>query len=313
MSGNVKQLELKGHSGCKVYLMVPEKGRTFVRKISKGAEYNSRLKKQCKRQNGYQSKYASVPQILAEGQSGDLYYFDMEYVLGDLVSSLLKTCSVDKIGGITDFLCGIIQENKELESSDNGAAKIIEAKIKDLYDNMGQLKKEGAVKKAFKILDAHDWSNIKRSPSHGDLTLENVIHNPHNNTYYLIDFLDAFYDTWVSDASKALLDLLVGWSFRSDFIRSDVMSENTKVRVLLLSKQFISKLDGIIKNRRVWEDVYAYLLLDLLRVMPYSKEKEVLKFLSKSLDAIVNSIKRGGLYDHITNSLCWPVFSLSWC
>ena len=307
----MKQIELQGHSGCKVYLIIPDNGKMFVRKISKNFQYNERLKKQCEKQKNYKGDYSFTPVIFNEGIIDDLYYFDMEYIVGDITSSLLmKSWPIGKINSLTDFLVNVIKENKESEVIDSNVSVIVENKIKNLFDKVKLHRDDGAIKTAFKILSEHNWSNLRKSKSHGDFTLENIIYST-NNEFYLIDFLDAFYDTWISDASKVLFDLLIGWSFRMEFVKTDAVSENTKVRVLLLSKQFIERFDNILDDDKLWEDIYSYFLLELLRVIPYITDKKIFSFIHKSLETIIKTIKRGGLYEHINNTLCWPVYEIS--
>ena len=62
----MKQIELKGHSGCKIYLIIPDENKPFVRKISKNIQYNERLRSQCAKQKEYRGKSACIPEILNE-------------------------------------------------------------------------------------------------------------------------------------------------------------------------------------------------------------------------------------------------------
>ena len=45
----VNSYNLGGHSGCQIYLIEDDDGKTFVRKISKDEDYNERLKAQRRR------------------------------------------------------------------------------------------------------------------------------------------------------------------------------------------------------------------------------------------------------------------------
>jgi len=186
----------------------------------------------------------------------------------------------------------------------------IQRKCIAIYDNLHASHKNKNIKKAFNILCNHEWTMTQRSASHGDLTLENIIYS-YDRKFYLIDFLDTFYDTWIGDASKILQDLLVGWSFRYQFISTDAVSENTKIRVLLLKKKFIEGINRYITSKKVWDDIYLYLLLDLLRVVPYIREKRIFEFINKSIEAIIKNIECGGFYEHVNSTMRWPIYKVS--
>ena len=306
----MKQIELKGHSGCKIYLVIPDENKPFVRKISKNIQYNERLRRQCAKQKKYQGKSACVPEVLNEDFKDGLYFFDMEYIRGISLESLLQSCTIDKIEVIGDFLLNIVKEHMDSASSEENGRYYIQHKCTAVCDNLHGLHENTNIKKAFNILCNHKWTQIQKSASHGDLTLENIIYSSEGK-FYLIDFLDTFYDTWIGDVSKILQDLLVGWSFRYQFMNTDAVSENTKVRVLLLKKKFIEGINRYISSKKVWEDIYLYLLLDLLRIVPYIREKRIFEFVNKSIAAITNNIESGGLYEHVNSTVCWPIYKIS--
>lgn len=305
----MRQTPLKGHSGCTVSLMIPDRGGVFVRKVSKNPDYNERLERQCAKQSRYRSAYAMAPVVLGSGHVEDLYYFDMEYVRGAAVSSLVRGCTVDEVTLIADFLVNVIRQHKQTERLDDGAVAVIDAKIASLYDAMPTTREQEPIRSVFRFLRSHRWGAFTRSACHGDLTLENIIRTPRGE-YYLIDFLDTFYESWIGDLSKVLQDLLVGWSFRDEVVRTTPTAENTKVRVLLLSRRFGSGIAAIIESERVWEDVYAYMLLDLVRLIPYIHDTLTMGFVIRSVEAMLLQIDRGGLYEHINRSMCWPIYAV---
>lgn len=306
----MQQVELKGHSGCRIYLIIPEGSSALVRKISKEIGYNERLRKQCFKQKTYRSNYAHVPEVLEEGMINDLYYYDMEYVRGISVSSMLESCSVDKIESISNFLVNIVNENQKTETFDeNGWTSAIAHKLKSTFDNIPKRCCNKTIKESFELLSNHKWTDIGTSSSHGDLTLENIIYS-YDEKFYLIDFLDTFYETWIIDMSKILQDLVVGWAFRHQFMKTDAISENTKIRILLLNKQFISSIEDVLVNEKLWDDIYACLLLNLLRIIPYIQDDRIHVFLNKSINTIMSNIERGGLYEFINTALRWPIYEV---
>jgi predicted Ser/Thr protein kinase len=305
----MQHIELKGHSGCKIHLMNSDGNKPFVRKISKSIEYNERLKHQSEKQRKHQSLCSRQPEIYSEGFMDGLYYFDMEYIRGVSIASLLESCTVDQIKTISSFLIGIIKESMNTSTVEGNAKIAVELKLKAIALSLGHVKNRKNINKAIDILSNHDWLAIPHSVCHGDLTFENILIS-NDKKIYLIDFLKTFYDTWIRDVSKIMSDLLVGWSFRHHFLQKDAVTMNAKLRVLLLRKQFIHDMGELITEKNVWEDVYAYLLLDLLRIIPYVTDANVFHFLDKSLESITQNIKREDFYDHLNCAVRWPVYQV---
>ena len=142
------------------------------------------------------------------------------------------------------------------------------------------------------------------------LNSTSLMKNEKNSILYLIDFLDTFYNTWVADVSKLFQDLTIGWSFRNDLI-----SENVKLRVLLLNKHFCFNLDKLLqKDNITWSDVYHYLMLDLVRIYVHNKrfinDGSVNIFIVNSLN-VLNEINHKEFYEYINNSMCWPLYQVS--
>ena len=86
MSQSGYQKELKGYSGCKIFIVENADAR-FVRKFSSDEKYNERLQAQCTKQA--QCSFAKVPKVLNSGTLNGLFYFDMEYMRGKLLSEHL--------------------------------------------------------------------------------------------------------------------------------------------------------------------------------------------------------------------------------
>tara|TARA_B100000953_G_C17682650_1_gene312762 strand:- start:43 stop:354 length:312 start_codon:yes stop_codon:yes gene_type:complete len=86
--------KLKGHSGCDL-LLYRSKDHNFVRKISPNKKYNERLSKQCNKQCLWNNDISCVPEVINTGYKNGLFYFDMEYVLGSTLSSLMTEDQLD--------------------------------------------------------------------------------------------------------------------------------------------------------------------------------------------------------------------------
>lgn len=272
--------DLGGHSGCKIVLCEPKNSKAFVRKISSNIDYNSRLKLQKNKQENYQSEKIKVPKIIGEGYQHDgLYYFDMEYVQGITLAEYIKNIEVSEINGVVDVLINDIVNVSNFGSPNN---EVFFNKIESLRLKLTDLNNP-IINEALDLLENHDWGAFKQSSCHGDMTLENIIVS--KNNFYLIDFLDSFYDNWIMDLSTILQDIQCLWHYRLD----DSININTLIRLIIMRDLLIQKTKEIMGKDYI--EVYYALLLKLIRIYPYTKDKITYEFLnnkSKSIIKIIN-------------------------
>lgn len=184
-------INLGGHSGCRVQL-IESNGENYVRKISSNAEYNERLKKQCKKQADFVSRAIHTPEVYASGYDADgMFYFDMEYVRGITLAEYMKTIEIGKIAALIDVIvCGLIDMSEGGLKLDRSNTKTFERKVDNLAKKLSN-RGNPTVNRAMVMLSNHDWRRFCVSSCHGDLTMENIIVK--NDEIYLIDFLDSFY------------------------------------------------------------------------------------------------------------------------
>ena len=123
---------------------------------------------------------------------------------------------------------------------------------------------------------------------------------------YLIDFLDTFIETWISDVSKMLQDLIVGWSFRKEIIAKKI-SEHEKIKMNLFKDIFCKNINNTINEQKFWEQVHAYLILDLLRIIPYTDNEEIYQFIEKAILKLTTEVEKGKFYEYINNTMRWPI------
>lgn len=204
-------VNLNGHSGCKIILIENKGKKPFVRKYSSGVDYNKRLKTQCNKQMKFVSDKIKTPQIYNTGYTEDgIFYFDMEYVQGITLAEYMTMMEVNRVRGmvndiVNNIVCKINERNEK-------ASKVFLDKLNDLQNKTAKKNNQFALK-AIDKLKGYDWSGFTESFCHGDLTLENII--VRNNQLYLIDFLDSFYNSWLLDIGKLLQDVQTMWSYRS--------------------------------------------------------------------------------------------------
>ena len=182
----MKVEKLKGHSGCDLFLY-REKSNSFVRKRSPNKEYNSRLLEQCNKQIAWDSNISSTPAIIQSGYQDDLFYFDMEYILGSTVSSLLIEDQMD-IDEIVRFVVSHFEyqykEKKESSNVINSYSKKIEEfnVLKSEYPFIKNLNQ------ALELLINNFSVPQYITKVHGDLTMENLVKSKKNNKIWKFVF-----------------------------------------------------------------------------------------------------------------------------
>jgi len=278
--------ELKGFSGCKLLLCYSSERGYFVRKISKSADYNKRLKKQMKKQKlfyeTFSNNWVTAPKIFSEGVTNDLYYFDMEYINGIDLIEFINRAKAKDLKEVTNFLLNLLK----LFKAKKGEEKInLSEKFKEkISDIINKTKREEHRKLLRNLL-----YKSKRLPAvtttycHGDLTLENVIYNINKKKYYLIDFLDNFANHYWFDIVKIFQDVGGEWYL---FRNKDMDKETMKIKMFFVKEMLIEKFlkrDPYIRYHNL------FMALTFSRILPYCSEGDywfVIKNIKKNLDKI---------------------------
>lgn len=279
--GNRLVKKLSGHSGCEILLFKNEK-HLFVRKISSSVSYNDRLKKQCIKQKRTKLAFVHTPQIYGQGFLNDKFYFDMEYLNCRTLAESISSLEVEDIQKYIEMLFNSLSFSATRSVA--GVQQIFSLKLQALVKQISTPSKE--VKIALKWLEKKDFSSIQYSSCHGDLTLENILIDE-NKSLYLIDFLDSFYNSWLFDIAKLLQDLDVKWSFRQQ--KADA---NRDIRLCLAKEKLLDQLRRMPNSSMLLKDIYALLLMNLLRIFPYTKDADTLCFLNRAIASTIHTLQR---------------------
>lgn len=261
--------KLQGHSGCEVFLC-KRKDQFTVIKSSSSESYNNRLVSQMSKQKIFYHEEIKKPKVLSFGtekqDKEEIFWFEMEFISGlpffQYMEVIGREESAEKFKKILNFINGnnYLHENVEIEVRQKIAS--LEKKLGDDQNYWLDYTKD------------FDWSKIKKSYSHGDLTFENIIVS--NGEIHLIDFLDTFASSKIIDYSKLMQDLVFGWSWRK--------KEKLPFVDLML-------MENMLSERLSEFDLLAckkMLVLNILRIIPYSKDKT---FLLGCLDYIKREFK----------------------
>lgn len=280
--------DLTGHSGATISLFKDDAdGTFFCRKRSASVIANSRLRKQCAKQIMFSRSNFSwkTPKVLRLGYEGQLFYFDMDFLHGDILANRLpqltdiaikKWIDVFFLNSVSKFETGTKQVSYLDPICFANKLRSLEYELQNICVDRPLLSEITGV------LYNYGFSRIPISPCHGDLTLENILINQTGDVF-LIDFLDSFADSWYIDAAKILQDLEAGWSWRNlDFdMNRELMRE-------IGLKYFRKKLI----EHHALIPVYHVLLLNLIRILPYAKDIETIDFLMKSLGKVYIFLKK---------------------
>lgn len=286
------EIKLTGHSGCSVSV-IENNNRYFVRKKSKNHEYNNRLKQQYEKQKNLElGKIKSTPTFGEGYDDNGLYYFDMEYLNGMTLAKAISIISLEHIYNLSVRLLG----NPITNIYDKHACDYFYKKTESVIDNILKMnyfndknnyKELLLINNSKKKLLQYDWRYIVRSPCHGDFTLENIILT-NGNQLYAIDFLDSFYDSWEIDVAKILQDVELGWSYRNI-----TMDENLSIRLLILKNNILEIINKMENGKEITDTIYHILLLNVIRIIPYTEDEKTMKFLTSKIDYLLKYKVKG--------------------
>lgn len=262
-----------GHSGCQVYTTYAN-GGLVIRKVSSNQEYNIRLEAQYSKQKAYSGVDLKTPAIFNSGYIDNLFFFDMEYIRGVQLSEYIQYIQIDEC---LEFLKYILSSLPKQYVYSQCNSTIFRQKIIDLEK---KLPKNTIIEKALHILNTVNWNLIPQSQCHGDLTFENII--VYRGSLYLIDFLDSFYNSWMIDLAKLLQDIELRWSYRKDAI-----DNNTHIRLLIIRELFISEIRKLENGAELLDLLYKLLILNLLRIIPYTRNEADRIFVYTALEKIL--------------------------
>ena len=283
------RFELGGHSGCKIEL-IEDCGSVRVRKTSANEGYNVRLINQFNKQ--FSMKFGSiyVTPVLGSGYADGCFYFDMQYICGKTLSEYIRTAPLFELKHISKILTDHMEFNHPFDvnakdvfilkiKSVIGSIKESEAYISGSYPNFCNL-----IEQSETTLLNYSWQYISNTPCHGDFTLENLMITG-DQKIFAIDLLDSFYDSWQIDFAKILQDVELGWSSRHDSF-----SENLFIRNKILKQCVFECIPDSIFKKDIVISIYHVLLLNILRIVPYSQDDVTVNHLVHNMDYLLKKL-----------------------
>ena len=264
------KFNIKGHSGCRLQLK-----KDKVIKIASNKKYSNRLFLQYDKQLKFKNKDMSTPVTYSTGTDNGCFWFEMEMIPFKTFDYFMLTSDKKRLDIIVKKVVTFIKNN----ISDT---KIINRDV--LINKYEDTKNKIFIKHGIDMnylnnlfYDLDEEIEIPNGYCHGDLTFSNMLFD--NSDIVFIDFLDTFLDTPLQDIVKIRQDTKYFWSLNL----VDEIHDSVKI------KQSLNYIDEMIEEEFSKYDFYKkyykhFQVLNLLRILPYSKNK-------KHIDKLIKEIR----------------------
>ena len=282
----MNDLKIKGHSGCSLILVESETGELLVKK-SCNQSYVKRLYHQCSKQKAYSDAienniYRNIKVPYAQWKDDSIW---MKYVHSQSFIEYFERSTTQDIKKLADTLCNFITDEIKNCGFENIDKSIFIEKIKSVQENCNknELIDINRVNtffvKANKYFDTIDNIVLPVGTCHGDLTFSNILFT--ESGMYFIDFLDSFIETPLQDIVKIRQDTLYGWST----MMTSQQYNKAHIQMVLqyIDKYIVSKFE----QTEYFKYYNMLQYINILRILPYVKEKAVYERVCEILESIV--------------------------
>lgn len=273
------EVPLAGHSGARVVLH--SNGRdSFVRKMAANAAASARLKAQADKQHAFWMFGLPFPKVRAQAiDAAGVGSFDMNYIPGRTIAdAVINSSPFDPLAVVK-----AVERLMWLLSAQRGGpieADLFKAKIREVSSRAKtehtQLRE--AIETCARRLQLRDWSAIPETPSHGDLTLENILLTAGKSIAF-IDCDYGFASSFWLDFGKLFQDMDGHWCIRALYAPGAEpvrrLNASQKLETLGLHfRQMAAQLDSGLPHR-----LPQLAALGLFRAIPYAHTDRVRLFL----------------------------------
>lgn len=271
-----------GLSGCTLEII----DHSIIRKWSSNHNYNTRLYAQAIKQEIKSIKQYNtfaIPKI-KKINTTDLFYFDMEYIHCKSFNEYFYELSPYAISKFIQF---IDEYFASLSPTDKYSSDEIKYIILQKISSLNHSNYTNFIVFLEKKVKSIYFSPTYKEVCHGDLTMSNILFT--DEKYYLIDFLDSYFESGIIDLVKLKQDLYYHWILKINNITN------------LKAYQISSHIWKCIENKyinNINTDLFKILeIINWLRIEPYIKNNNYLIILD-------NIIKENKLYHEFNNSHC---------
>ncbi len=120
-----------------------------------------------------------------------------------------------------------------------------------------------------------------------------MIYDFDNDVIYLIDFLDSFIETPLFDIIKIRQDTKYQWSLNL------VNFEYNYITISGYLDLFDNIIHNYYKNYNFYNHYYFFQIINLLRVLQYTKDIKIMNYLIKNINQLKNDFKLSELRDKL--------------
>lgn len=277
---NESLIILPGNSSATISVKNNFAGELIVEKTCTGSQAE-RLLRQANKQLSFVSRQRiRTPRITNLITERNLTKIEMEYVKGQDLVSFTTTSGkeefTDVIGQIIEFILQEFNESVHVEFPIKKWTTKVEDTLSKLPDNFTE--KQDLEKCLLQNLP----ETILVGPCHGDLTFSNCIVE-RNGNLCVFDFLDPPIETPYEDAAKFLQDAQFFWSLQK--FKGECDKTKVKIYWSFAENLFKSKLNSHYNP----DTLEKFQVLGLLRIIPYTRDEETLRFLLDSIRGILNA------------------------
>jgi len=271
---------LTGHSGARVTLC-KRGAASIVRKCAASSAGNARLMRQADKQRSLAAHGLAFPRVIAQGtDASGVAYFEMEYVPArTLAATIAMAGSYDRAAVLSavDNMLWLFRR----AATDEIPAETFTGKIDDIAANCARhaptIPHLAAIEGARGALNEKCWTGIPASPSHGDLTLENILISARRGIVF-IDCDEPFASSFWLDAGKLFQDICGYWCLRhmlaGPSAGADVLNAIQKLEKLGFAMRAVFAAADAALPRRLPQ----LAALSLFRTLPYAQDEDAVCF-----------------------------------
>lgn len=297
------EIEVKGHSGCQIDV-VKDNDMVYVYKSTADPKYLKRLAHQAKKQMAaacVEYQHVRIPKIYELQENANSTIIKMQYVYSKNFIEFFEQVGFEQV----DYLIGALEYFVEYEISKSVLQKVSPTIFQDKFAEIrGKLENnphyfanvqtddeklkpeiQHIIERSQKVFNELGEMLIPIGTCHGDLTFSNILFN--GNNYYLIDFLDSFIETPLQDIVKIRQDTAYRWS------QLMYTKPYDAVRLQIICDKIDKEIDNYFACKYQWyTDNYRIVqLMNILRILPYAHEEEVINYLMGVLNGLLNEVE----------------------
>lgn len=273
-----KLTSLPGNSSANIELHQMNDGVQVVKKSCRGAA-GKRLVLQIEKQKSFQnSNTLRTPQVFNVIQLEDRTDVLMEYVRGSDFVSYTNCASFDEFSKTIEILTRFVKKEFESSKMTKFPVEVWKSKIEQvlLCSQEKQIFKENEQECIASFLLDSLPSEILQGTCHGDFTFSNVIVERYDKLC-LFDFLDPPIETPYEDLAKFLQDAQFFWSLLK------YTSSCDKTRVMIYWEFAARYIKNELSDLCNHELLRKFQVLGLLRILPYTSDAFVIKYLRSNI------------------------------